>query len=123
MGVVLDDGSVQGAMIYWVNGKSALEEGKRTVLIDRLATAPRNRQWLSDNPYYRGAGSGLLTYALCQSHFLGFQARVNLFAAGDEQFYINRGFVRTEIVHEGMTLFELPSSVALEHLTRKGMLS
>jgi hypothetical protein len=123
MAVVLEDGSVQGAMIYRVDGKSVLEPGKRTVLIDRVATAPKNRDGLIANPCYRGAGSGLLTFALCQSYVLGLQARVNLFAAGDEQYYVDRGFVRTKIVHEEMALFELPSSVALERLTRKGMLS
>lgn len=123
LAVVLDDRTVQGAMIYRVDGKSVLEAGKRTVLIDRLATAPQNRSGLTANPCYRGVGSGLLTFALCQSYFLGFQGRVSLFAAGDEQFYVSRGFVRTKIEHESMPLFELPSSIALEQLTRNGMLS
>lgn len=121
--VILRDKSVQAAMIYRVDGKSVLEPGKRAVLIDRLATAPENRDGLSDNPRYRGAGSGLLTFALCQSYVLGFEGRVNLFAAGDELFYGNRGFVRTETVYEEMTLFELPSAVAIDHLVKIGILS
>jgi GNAT superfamily N-acetyltransferase len=120
--VVTPDGLVQGAMIYLVNGKSVLEEEKRAVVIDRLAVAPRNREWLAEHPRYRGAGTGLLAYAICQSYSLGFEGRVNLFAAGREDFYQDRGFLRTEVVSDEMSLFELPSAVALAALRQKGML-
>ncbi len=120
--VVLESGSVEGAMIYRVDAKSVLEPGQRAVLIDRLATAPRNRDNLSVSPCYRGAGSGLLMLAVCQSFILGLEGRVTLFAAGREQFYLDRGFVRTEVIHDEMSLFELPRSVAIEYLTEKGIL-
>ncbi len=117
--VVLGSGSVEGAMIYRVDAKSVLEPGQRAVLIDRLATAPRNRNNLSPSPCYRGAGSGLLMLAVCQSFILGFEGRVTLFAAGQEQFYLDRGFVRTEVVQDEMSLFELPKGVAIEYLTER----
>ncbi len=120
--VVTPDEAVQGAMIYLVNGKSVLEEEKRAVVIERLAVAPYSREWLTESPYYRGGGTGLLMYAICQSYSLGFGGRVNLFAAGREDFYQDRGFVRTKIVSDEMSLFELPSQVALAALQRKGML-
>ncbi len=60
--------------------------------------------------------------AVRQSFILGLEGRVNLFAAGQEQFYLDRGFVRTEIVHDEMSLFELPRSAAMEYLTEKGNL-
>jgi hypothetical protein len=122
-GVVLEDGSIQGAMIYRVDAKSTLEPGKKAVYIDRLAVAPQNRNDLIGNPCYRGTGTGLLTFALCQSYLLGFQTRVNLFAAGSEQFYTDRGFVRTRVVHEEMPLYEIPTGVAMKQLTQKGILS
>ena len=60
--------------------------------------------------------------AVCQSFILGLEGRVTLFAAGREQFYLDRGFVRTEVIHDEMSLFELPRSVAIEYLTEKGIL-
>ena len=117
--VVLESGSVEGAMIYRVDAKSVLELGQRAVLIDRLATAPRNRDDLSDSPCYRGAGSGLLMLAVRQSFILGLEGRVTLFAAGREQFYLDRGFVRTEVIHDEMPLFELPKGVAMQYFTEK----
>ena len=62
-------------------------------------------------------------YAVCQSYVLGLQGRINLFAAGEEQFYLDRGFVRTEESQDDMSLFELPSQAALNHLKDKGILS
>ena len=108
MAVVLESGSVEAAMIYRVDAKSVLEPGRRAVLIDRLFTRPRNRDNLSASPCYRGAGSGLLMLAVCQSFILGLEGRVTLFAAGREPFYLDRGFVRTEVIHDEMSLFELP---------------
>ncbi len=122
MAVVTPDESVEAAMIYLVNGKSVLEEGEKTVLVERLAVAPHNREQLTNRPHYRGAGTALLMFAICQSYSLGFDGRVNLFAAGSEGFYRAKGFVRTEVISDEMSLFEPPSRTAMQALRHKGML-
>jgi hypothetical protein len=70
-----NDRACQAAMLYRVDAKSALHEGQGAVFIDRLATAPMNREGLTENPRYRGSGTGLLTYAVALSYSLGFSGR------------------------------------------------
>lgn len=122
MAVQLDDGSIQGAMICRMDAKSVLEPGERVVLIDRLATAPWNRVGLTKTPHFRGVGSALLVYAMCLSWLSAFQARVSLFAAGSELFYEHWGFVRTGLQQDEMEHYEIPSEVAMGHLSREGFL-
>lgn len=116
------DGAVQAAMLFRVNALSAIEAGRGVVFVDRLATAPRNRDKLVKNPMFRGAGGGLLTYAAAVSYSLGFSGRLNLFPIANEQFYLDRGFVRTGVTQDGETLFELPAAVALSLLQSRGLL-
>jgi hypothetical protein len=117
------DGEIQAAMLFCVDALSALEDGDRALFVDRLATAPRNRDGLVTNPVFRGAGNGLLTYAVAVSYSLGFSGRVNLFPIAHEDFYLNRGFLRTETVENDERLYELPASAALQLLKERGLIN
>lgn len=116
------DNKIQAAMLIRVDGRSVLAPGERAVLIDRLATAPRNRGWLVQAPLYRGGGEGLLAYAVAQSHFLGFSGRVTLFPIANEQFYLDRGFIRTDIIEDDEVLYELPAELATSMLQERGLI-
>ncbi len=116
------DGAIQAAMLFRVDAKSALDEGERAIHVDRLATAPRNRDWLVSSPAYRRAGGGLLDYATAVSYSLGLSGRVNLYPIAGEEFYVDRGFVPTDATHEDETLFELPATVAMSMLKQRGLI-
>ena len=51
--VVSQDGLVQAAVLFRVDALSALEKGERGVFVDRLATAPRNRDGLAKPGFSR----------------------------------------------------------------------
>ena len=55
--MLTDDGNIQGAALYYLNGMSYLEPDAGSVFADRLATAPRNRDWLVAEPACRGVGN------------------------------------------------------------------
>lgn len=116
------DGAIQAAMLFRVDALSALDDGQRAIFVDRLATAPRNRDELVKNPLFRGAGGGLLTYAAALSYSLGFAGRLNLFPIANERFYADRGFVKTDVTKDDETLFELPATVALSVLQKRGLI-
>lgn len=113
---------IESAMLIRVDVLSALEEGERSVLIDRLATAPRNRVGLVEYPQFRGGGEGLLYYAIALSYSLGLSGRVSLFPIASEGFYLDRGFVRTDIIEDEETLFELPAATAISKLQERGLI-
>ena len=117
------DGAIQGAMIFRVDALSVLEGNERAVFVDRLATAPRNREGLVEMPSFRGTGIGLLTYAVAVSYSLGFSGRVNLLAIAHEGFYVGRGFLRTDIIQEGERLYEVPASTAVDLLRQRGLIN
>ncbi|MBL8828313.1 MAG: hypothetical protein JNM18_15130 [Planctomycetaceae bacterium] len=117
-----NDDKVQAAMTFRLDAKSALEADKHAVFIDRLATAPRNRDMLVETPLFRGSGTGLLVFAVAQSYSLGFGGRVNLFPVANQTFYEQRGFRPTAENEGGETLFELPSAEAIQLLTSKGLI-
>ncbi len=115
------DSQIQAAMLFRVDAMSALEQGQHAVFLDRLATAPRNRDGLFDAPVFRGAGTGLLTYAVALSYSLGFSGRVNLFPVANEEFYTSKGFRVTTVVAGEETLFEIPTNDAMRLLTERGL--
>src|SRR5262245_27907003 len=59
------DSEVQGAMIYRTDARSLINPDFGTIAVEALATAPRNRPWLVDDPKFRGVGEGLLLRAVC----------------------------------------------------------
>ncbi|MCE9547754.1 MAG: hypothetical protein K8T25_19965 [Planctomycetia bacterium] len=116
------DSCVQAAMLFRVDALSAIAPGQRAVFIDRLATAPRNRDQLVTDPQFRNGGSGLLTYAIAVSYSLGFMGRVNLFPVANQSFYTDKGFESTGIQEEDDSLFEIPSDAAIELLRARGLI-
>lgn len=119
------DGAIQGAAIYYLNGQSFLEENVPAVLVDRLATAPWNRDWLVSSPRYRGTGTALLYWVIAHSYDVGFGGRVNLLSVPTSRtvdYYQKLGFVRTGEDDSGMILLELPPDKAVELLHRRGLL-
>lgn len=116
------DDSIQAAMLFRVDALSALASGKRAVLVDRLATAPQNRDKLVKAPVFRGGGTGLLLYAVAQSYSLGFEGRINLFPVANEHFYTKLGFQPTNVSQGEDVLFELPAATAIDLLKAKGLI-
>lgn len=117
-----DDGQVQAAMVYQIGFKSQVEDGKYSVYIDRLASAPRNRAKLTKQPIFQGSGTGLLVYAAAQSYFLGQQGRISLVPIANIDWYERRGFVRTDTEIPDGKIFELPKDRAIELLKKRGLL-
>jgi hypothetical protein len=120
--VVSQDRLVQAAVLFRVDALSALEKGEHAVFVDRLATAPRNRDGLAKNPVFRGGGTGLLVYVIALSYSLGFSGRVNLIAVANEEFYTEKGFQPTSITKDDDTLLELPATVAVQLLKDRGLI-
>lgn len=115
VGVQTSDGEIQGAMIYRIDGASVIETGKGAVYIDRLATAPRNREGLVDEPVYRGAGTCLLRWAAYHSFKLGLGGRLVLASLPDPNttaFYERLGFKATPADEGDMVIYELEPTEA-----------
>ena len=117
------DGAVQAAALFQVNGLSVLEVDQGAVFLDRLATAPRNRDTLVKSPLFRGGGRGLLLHAVAFSYSLGFSGRLNLFPVANEDFYLDLGFVPTDVIQDDEPLFELPAAAALSVLKQRGLIN
>jgi hypothetical protein len=120
--VVSNDNLIQAAMLFRVDALSALATGQRAVFVDRLATAPRNRDKLVRAPVFRGGGTGLLVYAVAQSYSPGFKGRVNLFPVANVHFYTGLGFQPTNVTQGDDVLFELPAASAIALLKTKGLI-
>ncbi len=99
---------------------SMLDTGQSAVLIERLSTAPRNRDWLALTPSYRGCGTGLFFHAVKISYSLGMLGRVQLVAIAHEDFYLNLGLVKTGKMHDGDFYYELSVSEAYSLLQKQG---
>jgi hypothetical protein len=71
---------IQGAIIYDLRGLTPGPDPKPAVYGKYLATAPRNRQSVvgEGKAIYRGVGEGLLTIALLDGFFEGYQGRMFL---------------------------------------------
>lgn len=125
MAVQRTSGAVEGAMLFRIDAKSQLEKGKGSVYVERIATAPRNRPWLVDEPKYKGIGSVLLLGSVRHSYSLGLGGRVwltSLPSAQTRKFYRDRGFESIFEDEDGMIDFELPSAAAEQWLKREGYL-
>lgn len=118
------DKAVQAAVIGLANGSSLLEKGQGCVIVERLATAPWNRESLVDEPRFRGSGTGLLLHLVCLSYQLGLGGRLSLFSFPTRdaiKFYENRGFVKTGETQDDMIHYELAEGKALRWLEQKGL--
>lgn len=116
---------VEGAITYQVNAISQIETGKGAVYVDRLAVAPRNRDWLIDPNKYTGVGTVLLLAAVRQSYSLKLGGRVWLSCVPDERskrFYANKNFTFLREDDEGMIDYELPAAEAEKWLVKEGWL-
>ena len=124
VGVRLADGSIQGAIRYRLDGKSWTKPTSASVKVEFLATAPRNRDWLTSAPEFSGVGTALLFRAVCHSWLLGFQGRVVLEAIPAQntlEFYDNRGFRRVTELEDGTIGCELEPLDARQWLIRNGV--
>jgi hypothetical protein len=123
--VVTADAAVQGAITYWTNGKSLLDSELGSVYVQFIATAPRNRPWLVDKPFFQGVGYQLLLYAVCHSYILGLGGRVTLVSLPTEktkEFYTNRGFTKISEDENGNMEFELMTADAERWLREEGLI-
>jgi GNAT superfamily N-acetyltransferase len=110
-----DDGACQGAILYQVGCESALDPARPTVYCWRIATAPRNRPWLSPAARYRGVGTGLIKLACLHSHRAGLEGRLTLEAYHDEptvRWYTELGFQEAQVYPDGIIEMELPPESA-----------
>ncbi len=109
------DGDIQGAMIYQTNGLSVLTRDAGAILIERLATAPRNRPWLVAHPLYRHIGITLVRWAAFHGYRLGFGGRIvlaTLPSPRTERFYKSLGFRGTDAEEDDMVIYELEPGLA-----------
>jgi hypothetical protein len=115
IGIQTMDGQVQGATILIVDDRicSVLEPGKKSVFIERLATAPHNRDWLTNTPLYKDVGSMLLRCAVTRSLELGRGGRISLESVPTAvSFYKSRKFVVTGSSDDGNIVMERPAADA-----------
>lgn len=116
---------LEGAMIYHFNAKSKLEQGKGSVYVERVSSAPHNRNWLVNQPFYKGVGTVLLYWAVRERYNAGLGGRVfleSLPTPTTVDFYSNKGFVRTDLTQPSNDLvdYELPEVAALDWLKKEG---
>lgn len=119
------NGVIQGAMIYRIGAKSALNPGEKVVYVDRLATAPRNRSNLVSTPQFSRVGECLLRYAMVESMSYGLGGGLTVFPIANIPFYERQGFLRTEEYNKDYDafLYELPVAAAQETLRMLGVIS
>ena len=123
--ILSKDNYIEGALAYQFNAKSVLESSKGTVYIGWLATAPRNREELVNNPIYRGVGTSLLYWAIKESYNAGLGGRISLESLPTPKtlrFYERKGFVRTDLTQPptGLIDYELPEAAAQAWLREEG---
>ncbi|HRA88607.1 MAG TPA: hypothetical protein PK992_11060 [Planctomycetaceae bacterium] len=119
------DGEIQGAIKYLFDGESLLQPGEPSIFVEYLAAAPQNREWLVNPPKYRGVGTALVFYAVCDSWISGRQGRVTLVSLSSEktrEFYTRRGFSEVSTLEDGNVEFEMTSIAAERWLRQRGML-
>jgi hypothetical protein len=124
VGLQTADGRLQGALVYRVAVNSALEPAKKAIFVDRIASAPANREYLVETPRFRGVGEALLRYAVAESWFYTFGGCVNLFPVANIDFYLKRNFKPTTVSdpETGDVLYELSSADAETWLRECGVL-
>ena len=123
--ILSQEGYVEGAMTFKFNAISKLEENEGSVYVEWLASAPRNRNWLTTRPKYQGIGTVLLSWAVRQSYLAGLGGRISLQSLPTQntlKFYITKGLIRTDLTQPstGLIDFELPTSAAIEWLRKEG---
>lgn len=123
--VLSQEDYLEGSMIYHFNAKSKLELNKGSVYVERVSSAPRNRNWLVNEPFYKGIGTVLLYWAVRESYNAGLRGRVSLESlptSNTVQFYERKGFVRTDLsqLTNGLVDYELPETAALVWLQKQG---
>lgn len=123
--ILSKEDDLEGAMIYHFNAKSKLEAGKGSVYVERVSSAPHNRNWLVNQPFYKGIGTVLLYWAVRESYDAGLGGRVSLESLPTRstvEFYENKGFVRTDLTQPSNDLvdYELPEPTALIWLKKEG---
>lgn len=69
--IVSQNGGVQAAIQFRVDAISAAKPDEQAVFVDRLATAPRNREGLTESPLYRGGRRWAPVVRRCRKPFLG----------------------------------------------------
>lgn len=125
VGVLSKENYIEGAIAYDFNAKSYLELNKGCVYIGWLATAPRNRNWVTNQPVYKGIGSLLTYWVVRESYNAGLDGRVSLQSLPTPntiKFYESKGFVRTNLNQPNIGLldYELPKSAAEAWLRKEG---
>ena len=123
--VLSQENYLEGAMIYHFNAKSKLEPNKGSVYVERVSSAPRNRNWLVNPTFYKGIGTVLLYWTVKESYNAGLRGRVSLESLPTPttvQFYEHKGFVRTDLSQptDDLVDYELPESAALAWLQKEG---
>lgn len=106
---------------------SALDPAKKAIFVDRIASAPANREYreyLVQASRFRGVGDALLRYAVAESWFYTFGGCVNLFPVANVDFYLKRNFKPTTVLDPktGDVLYELSDADAESWLRECGVL-
>jgi hypothetical protein len=130
VGIVTGDNSVQGAMLISMEAvHSRLDPGAPALFVERLFTAPSNRENLREDgqPQYVGVGTQLLAWGAWLSRDKGCGGRLKLDASpGSLRWYARKGLQRLNsepIVFEGtsFTPMELPMESATKLIEQVGL--
>lgn len=116
---------IEGAVAYQFNVESSLESTEGSVYIGWLATAPHNRNWLVNQPLYKGIGSTLMYWVIRESYNAGLGGRISLKSLPTPStisFYEHKGFIRTipSQPDTGLISYELPKAAAEAWLRKEG---
>ncbi|MCU1226620.1 MAG: hypothetical protein JWQ42_4713 [Edaphobacter sp.] len=109
-----EDGQIQGALWLDVAVPSLLCPNQQALHIQRLATAPRNREGVAEEPRFKAAGRALMLYSITYSYAFGLEGRITLSSLeGAQSFYEGLGLIDTrELDHQDLKIFEVTPLVA-----------
>lgn len=109
-----EDGQIQGALWLDAAVPSLLCPHQQALHVQRLATAPRNREGVAEEPRFKATGRALMLYSITYSYAFGLEGRINLSSLrGAQSFYEGLGLIDTrETDHEDLKIFEVTPLVA-----------
>lgn len=112
----------EGAILYRLNAASILNPGGGAVFVEWVASAPRNRRHLvGQNIRLSGVGENLITIAIADSVYNGFNGHVALSPLDKSVgFYEKMRFERVIDPEDGRSYYEIGGDVAKAHIRLRG---
>jgi hypothetical protein len=121
----IHDQAIQSAAIYDINATSLLDSDKGAIYIERISSAPRNREELVPKPSYKYGALRLIHRLVLESHLLAYDGRLVLESIDvprTKGFYSSLGFTPAGPAVQGLLPMELTPAKAHNILTALGVL-